>query len=138
MPGYDPPVLRAPAVLLVPLMLLALPALGQTVPDGFAVQTLAPGLDTPVAIEFLLPVGLINLPVEWFRTYGASTKPLPLCVDYPVVVRSLDRMRHDSRPRMWGVRWSALSASGPWTASGPTASRCTRGASWHGAWARKS
>ena len=53
MPGYDPPVLRAPAVLLVPLMLLALPALGQTVPDGFAVQTLAPGLDTPVAIEFL-------------------------------------------------------------------------------------
>ena len=53
MPGYDPPVLRASAVLLVPLVLLALPALGQTVPDGFAVQTLALGLDTPVAIEFL-------------------------------------------------------------------------------------
>ena len=35
------------------LLLLAASARGQRVPDGFAVQTLASGLDSPVAIEFL-------------------------------------------------------------------------------------
>lgn len=72
-----------------------------------AEQHWAESTDSP-AIEFLLPTGLLNLPVEWWRTHGTSSQPLPLCVDYPVVLRSLDRMHNYTRPRMWGARWSAL------------------------------
>ena len=60
------------------------------------------------AIEFLLPAALLNLPVEWWHPPANDSRPTPLCVDYPVVVRSLERMRHNSRPRTWGSRWKSL------------------------------
>jgi nucleoside phosphorylase len=62
----------------------------------------------PAAIEFLLHDGLLNLPVEWFRPAAAVQRAMPLCVDYPVVIRSLSRMRQGGRFRAWGSRWSAL------------------------------
>ncbi len=62
----------------------------------------------PVAIEFLLPTGLLDLPVEFWRPRSGSYWQPPLCVDYQVVVRSLDRMRHIDRPRMWINRWNTL------------------------------
>lgn len=65
-----------------------------------------------VTIEFFLPVGLLNLPVEWWRPHTTRQRPLPpLCVDYPVVVRSLERMRRSARPRIWRNRWNALAAT---------------------------
>lgn len=60
-----------------------------------------------IAIEFLLPTSLLSLPVEWWRP-GSPFHDQPLCVDYDVVVRSLERMRHGDRPRMWRRRWKLL------------------------------
>ncbi|HET8657951.1 MAG TPA: hypothetical protein VFM55_03025 [Micromonosporaceae bacterium] len=62
----------------------------------------------PVSVEFLLPTDLLHLAVEWWRVNLGSTAPVPLCVGYPVVVRSLDRMRALFRRRAWINRWNAL------------------------------
>jgi hypothetical protein len=59
-----------------------------------------------VALEFVLPIALLNEAVDWWRSGGADT--VPFCVDYPVVVRSLERMRDLSRRRVWLNRWTAL------------------------------
>jgi nucleoside phosphorylase len=61
----------------------------------------------PVWVEFLLPTALLHLAVEWWRTQLDSAAPAPLCLDYPVAVRSLDRLRSGVR-RMWLERWQAL------------------------------
>ncbi|MFC7534174.1 hypothetical protein [Actinoplanes sp. GCM10030250] len=68
------------------------------------------GLDegAAVEIELLLPTDLLHLAVEWWRTELESPAPTPLCLDYPVVVRSLDRMRAPHRHRVWAGRWHAL------------------------------
>jgi nucleoside phosphorylase len=63
---------------------------------------------TAPAIEFLLPTGLVNLPVEWWSSQLGPEPAFPLCVDYAVVVRSLERMRRVDRPRLWSSRWQAL------------------------------
>ena len=62
----------------------------------------------PISIEFLLPVELLHVAVEWWRTDLESAAPSPLCLDYRVVVRSLDRMRARFRHRHWIKRWNAL------------------------------
>ncbi|GLY99092.1 hypothetical protein Acsp02_63460 [Actinoplanes sp. NBRC 103695] len=62
----------------------------------------------PVEIELLLPTDLLHLAVEWFRTELEAPAPTPLCLDYPVVVRSLDRMRAPHRQRVWTSRWRRL------------------------------
>lgn len=62
----------------------------------------------PVLVEMLLPTDLIDEAVEWWHTELAEPAPTPLCVDYPVVVRSLDRMRAGYRHRVWANRWKAL------------------------------
>jgi hypothetical protein len=59
-----------------------------------------------VALEFVLPVSLLNEAVDWWRSGVAHA--VPLCIDYPVVVRSLERMRDLSRRRVWLNRWTAL------------------------------
>ncbi|MBB2948549.1 hypothetical protein FB565_008332 [Actinoplanes lutulentus] len=56
--------------------------------------------DGPLTVEFVLPFQLLNAPVErWARQGGA---------DYPVLVRSLDRMRNMSWHRVWRRRWRTL------------------------------
>lgn len=62
----------------------------------------------PVLVEMLLPTDLIDEAVEWWHTELEEPAPTPLCVDYPVVVRSLDRMRAGYRHRVWASRWKAL------------------------------
>lgn len=62
----------------------------------------------PVGVEFLLPTELLHLAVESWRTELESVAPSPLGRDYPVVVRSLDRMRADFRHRVWARRWGAM------------------------------
>ncbi|MGP4014593.1 VMAP-C domain-containing protein [Saccharopolyspora sp. 5N708] len=68
-----------------------------------------------VALEVVLPRALLNLPVHLWRKEQESGVPRPLCLDYPVVVRSLERMRSDHWHRVWNRRWQML-RDDPWTA----------------------
>ncbi len=61
-----------------------------------------------VVLEFLLPRELMSLPVHnWCKEYG-SGNPRPLCLDYPIVLRSLERMRARHWHRVWQDRWRSL------------------------------
>lgn len=62
----------------------------------------------PIAIEFLLPTALLNLAAEWWNTDLDAAVPSPLCADYEVTLRNLDRMRAEHRHRMWHARWRRL------------------------------
>jgi hypothetical protein len=62
----------------------------------------------PVRLEFVLPVSLLNEPVEWWQTNLGTPGAVPLCANYPVVVRSLDRMRKIRLHRFWRNRWAAM------------------------------
>lgn len=66
--------------------------------------------DGLAALEFLLPRTLLNLPVHLWHKERDSTDPRPLCLDYPVVVRSLERMRSAQWHRVWRRRWQTLMA----------------------------
>jgi nucleoside phosphorylase len=62
----------------------------------------------PVEIELLLPTDLLRTAAEWWNTELETPAPIPLCLEYPVVVRSLDRMRTAYRHRVWSHRWRSL------------------------------
>jgi hypothetical protein len=64
--------------------------------------------DGPVTIEFVLPWELLNTPVESWRKELGSQSPTPLAMDYPVVVRSLERLRKREWHRLWRSRWRML------------------------------
>ncbi|MET0426839.1 MAG: hypothetical protein ABW046_23430 [Actinoplanes sp.] len=64
--------------------------------------------DEPVEIELLLPADLLATAVEWWRTELDTPVPSPLCLEYRVVVRSLDRLRQPHRHRVWNQRWRSL------------------------------
>ncbi|WIM97897.1 hypothetical protein ACTOB_001454 [Actinoplanes oblitus] len=64
--------------------------------------------DGPVTIEFVLPWELLNTPVEAWRKELASRSPTPLAMDYPVVVRSLERLQTREWHRLWRSRWRLL------------------------------
>jgi hypothetical protein len=59
-------------------------------------------------IEFLLPTGLLNLPVQWYPAPALFGRVEPVCVKYSVTVRSLDRMRKQGVRREWINRWGQL------------------------------
>ncbi len=61
-----------------------------------------------VEVELLLPTELLHKAVEWWHIELAEPAPIPLCLDYPVVVRSLDRMRARYRHRVWANRWRGI------------------------------
>ncbi|MGV9455532.1 VMAP-C domain-containing protein [Streptomyces sp. NPDC003635] len=60
-------------------------------------------------LEFVLPVELINLPVESWPLDAAEDPRLQLGVSYPaVVIRSLDRLLDQRWHRRWRLRWQRL------------------------------
>ncbi|MBY8874665.1 hypothetical protein K7640_22820 [Micromonospora sp. PLK6-60] len=61
-----------------------------------------------VAIEFILPFRLLNEPVDTWRTGIDSRMPTPLVWSFPIVVRSLERIRAPHWHRQWGRRWQRL------------------------------
>jgi class 3 adenylate cyclase len=61
-----------------------------------------------VALEFVLPRALLNMPVHRWHKEHDSGDPRPLCLDYPIVVRSLERMQASHWHRMWHQRWNLL------------------------------
>jgi hypothetical protein len=82
-----------------------------------------------VVLEFILPVSLLNEPVEDWPRAGAfgdqlwdSTFQAPLGLEYHVVVRSLERMEALQLHRAWNERWDVLEGDGE-----PRAHRCARG-----------
>jgi hypothetical protein len=66
------------------------------------------GHDYSVALEFVLPRALLNQPVHLWHKEHDSGDPRLLCLDYPVVVRSLERMRWSQWHRVWRQRWRLL------------------------------
>jgi hypothetical protein len=62
----------------------------------------------PVVIEFVLPFELLAADVAWWHKESASSRPIPLAMDYPVVVRSLERLRTPYWHRLWHERWRTL------------------------------
>lgn len=61
-----------------------------------------------VALEIVLPRALLSLPVHLWRKEHDSGIPRPLCLDYPIVVRSLERMVSGYWHRAWNRRWRTL------------------------------
>ncbi|MEU9347045.1 hypothetical protein AB0D74_38175 [Streptomyces sp. NPDC048278] len=60
-------------------------------------------------LEFVLPLQLLNQPMEWLPTASHSSATA-LCLDYPVALRSLERMRARRYHRRWRNRWQQLTA----------------------------
>ncbi|MBG0568482.1 VMAP-C domain-containing protein [Actinoplanes aureus] len=67
------------------------------------------GSSGSAGIEFVLPAGLLNLPVQWYPASPRLGQVQPLCIRYPVAVRSLERMREPGGTRFeWVNRWERL------------------------------
>lgn len=60
------------------------------------------------ALEIVLPRKLLRLPVHLWHKEHVSGNPRPLCLEYSVVVRSLERMVTDYWHRAWKRRWRTL------------------------------
>ncbi|MFD4372133.1 hypothetical protein [Streptomyces sp. NPDC058486] len=57
-------------------------------------------------LEFVLPFHLLNHPMEW--PAPGSDLTTALCLTYPVVLRSLERMRAKEHHRKWHNRWQQM------------------------------
>ncbi|SBT94500.1 hypothetical protein GA0115233_109033 [Streptomyces sp. DI166] len=65
-------------------------------------------LRQPVILEFILPWELLNEPVEWWSKESGHPDPTPLAMDYPVLVRSLERLQRAAWHRPWHAKWRQL------------------------------
>ena len=63
-----------------------------------------------VILEVLLPRELLHLPVQRWSKEHESGQPQPLCLDYDVRVRSLERMKFTHWHRVWRERWISMQA----------------------------
>ncbi|MEV0938626.1 SAV_2336 N-terminal domain-related protein [Streptomyces phaeochromogenes] len=61
-----------------------------------------------LTLEFILPFGLLDLPVEWWPKVEFQGSQVPLCADHPIVVRSLERHQNADWQRRWQYRWRQL------------------------------
>ncbi|WP_256339846.1 MULTISPECIES: hypothetical protein [unclassified Streptomyces] len=59
-------------------------------------------------LEFVLPFHLLNHPLEWLPMASQSSSSTALCLSYPVVLRSLERMRAREFHRRWHNRWQQM------------------------------
>jgi hypothetical protein len=70
-------------------------------------------------IEFVLPIQLLNDAVDWWCRDAGGPHAVPFCLDYPVVLRSLERMRAPRWHRRWRNRWTVLVNESAGTYWGP-------------------
>ncbi len=63
-------------------------------------------------LEFVLPLHMLNRPMEWLPSASHSPSATALCLDYPVALQSLERMGARRYHRRWRNRWQQL-AAGP-------------------------
>lgn len=61
-----------------------------------------------IVLEFVLPWELLNAPVEFWPKASVLSENVPLAVDHPVVVRSLERLRATRLHLAWHQRWGSL------------------------------
>jgi vWA-MoxR associated protein C-terminal domain/vWA-MoxR associated protein middle region 0/Effector-associated domain 2 len=60
------------------------------------------------ALEIALPRALLTLPVHHWHKEHDTGHPRPLCLDYPIVLRSLERMRSTHWHRVLRQRWRSM------------------------------
>jgi hypothetical protein len=65
-------------------------------------------LQGPVAIEFVLPSQLLNEPVDRWRWELGTASPRRLAIQFPLVIRSLERIRASQWHRVWRGRWRSI------------------------------
>ncbi|WIM99322.1 hypothetical protein ACTOB_002972 [Actinoplanes oblitus] len=65
-------------------------------------------LEGPVTIEFVLPSQLLNEPVDRWCWELDSASPRRLALQFPLVIRSLERIRAVQWHRVWRGRWRAV------------------------------
>lgn len=68
------------------------------------------GQHAAVTLEFFLPRELMHLPVHRWRKEHESGQPQPLCLDYIIRIRSLDRLKATHWHRQWRERWLSMHA----------------------------
>lgn len=68
------------------------------------------GRAADAVLEFVLPRPLLTLPVHTWSVERRSGDPHPMVLEYPIVIRSLERMTSRQWHRKWRKRWSALLA----------------------------
>ena len=61
-----------------------------------------------VTLEAFLPRALLGLPVHSWSKEHDTGQPQPLCLDYVIRVRSLDRLQAKHWHRVWRERWQSL------------------------------
>lgn len=61
-----------------------------------------------IVVEFALPWEMINTAVEFWPKASPADVSVPLAVDHPVLVRSLERTRAQRYWLVWKQRWSAV------------------------------
>lgn len=66
-----------------------------------------------IYLEFVLPWDMLNTPVEFWRKQSMSSDTVPLAIDHPVVLRSIERMRATRHRLAWKLRWKSLSGKSP-------------------------
>lgn len=64
-------------------------------------------LANQMVIEFVLPLALLNQPLEYWSLDLEGDREAPIALYYPVVFRSLERLRDRSLHRQWRARWDA-------------------------------
>src|SRR5262249_5679582 len=70
-------------------------------------------------LEFILPFQLLNDAVDWWCRDAGGPQAVPFCLEYPLVLRSLERMRATHWHRPWRNRWAVLMAEASLTHWGP-------------------
>lgn len=63
---------------------------------------------TTLSLEFVLPLPLLNEPVEWWSKNSGIASSAPLAVHHPIVLRSLERAQGAFPRRTWRSRWQRL------------------------------
>lgn len=66
---------------------------------------------TAVILEAFLPRELLRLPVHTWSKEHDSGRPQPLCLDYVIRIRSLDRLKARHWHRVWRERWKSMHAN---------------------------
>jgi hypothetical protein len=68
------------------------------------------GQRAAVTLEVLLPRELLQLPIQRWSKEHESGQPQPLCLDYIIRLRSLERMKSTHWHRVWRERWQSMKA----------------------------
>jgi hypothetical protein len=59
-----------------------------------------------IGLQFILPLDLLNFPVQHLRKRALAEEFVPLALDHPIVIRSLERLRMPRLHLAWHRRWA--------------------------------